>query len=69
MPEVRLKVKEGKTYTYYPLTEGVDYTVKYSKNVQKGTATIYLYGKGIYGGVKKVTFKIASQQLKWWERL
>ena len=66
-PTVSLKVKTGKTYTYTPLTEGVHYTVKYSKNVQKGTATVYIYGKGEYGGVKKATFKIVGKKLEWWK--
>ena len=68
-PEVSLKVKEGNTYKTVPLTEGVDYTVKYSKNVLKGTATVYIYGKGEYGGVKKVTFKITEKKLQWWQKL
>lgn len=68
-PVVSLKVKTGKTYTYTPLTKGVDYTVKYSKNAQKGTATVYIYGEGEYGGVKKATFKIVGKKLEWWKNL
>ena len=68
-PTVRLKVKTGNTYTYTPLTEGVDYSLKYSKNIQKGTATVYIYGEGEYGGVKKATFKIVGKKLEWWKNL
>lgn len=68
-PTVKLKVKSGNTYTYTPLTEGVDYSLKYSKNVQQGTATVYIYGEGEYGGVKKVSFKIVGKKLEWWKKL
>ncbi len=40
------------------LTEGTDYTVSYKDNVNIGTATIIVTGKGIYSGTKEKTFNI-----------
>ena len=40
------------------LTEGKDYTVEYTNNVNAGTATVMVTGKGAYTGTKKFTFKI-----------
>ena len=50
------------------LTEGVDYTVAYSDNVAKGTATVTVTGIGDYEGVTATTtFKIVniSDPLDW----
>lgn len=50
------------------LTEGVDYTVAYSDNVKKGTATVTVTGIGNYEGVTATTtFKIIniSDPLDW----
>ena len=50
------------------LTEGVDYTVAYSDNVKKGTATVTVTGIGDYEGVTATTtFKIIniSDPLDW----
>ncbi|MDO4859394.1 MAG: hypothetical protein Q4A48_00020 [Bacillota bacterium] len=49
-PKVVLK---GKT-----LKAGKDYTVSYKKNVNVGTATVVIKGKGSYTGTKTKTFKI-----------
>ncbi len=46
----------GKTFT-----EGTDYTVSYKNNVNVGTATITVTGKGNYSGTKSATFKIAAR--------
>lgn len=40
------------------LTEGKDYTIKYSDNVNVGTASAVVEGIGDYKGTRKVTFKI-----------
>ena len=40
------------------LKAGTDYSVSYSKNVDIGTATVKVTGKGSYGGSKSVTFTI-----------
>ena len=40
------------------LTNGIDYTVKYTSNTKIGKATITLTGKENLTGSKKVTFKI-----------
>ena len=40
------------------LTQGQDYELQYRNNVDAGTATMLVVGKGQYCGTKKVTFKI-----------
>ena len=47
------------------LTEGKDYTLEYSNNTQKGTASVTIRGKGQYGGSKTVKFRITSRIFKW----
>jgi len=63
-PEIIIyeKVKSGVYYPIHPL----NYDVEYENNINKGTATVYIYGDREYGGVKKVTFKITSQHMQWW---
>lgn len=61
-PEVSVKCLDR------TLTEGVDYTVAYSDNVKKGTATVTVTGIGDYEGVTATTtFKIIniSDPLDW----
>ena len=43
--------------------------IRYSNNVNKGTAKVTIQGKGAYGGTKEVSFKINSQTMKWWQKL
>ncbi|MBR2845337.1 MAG: Ig-like domain-containing protein [Solobacterium sp.] len=50
--------KEG-----YELTEGTDYEVAYTKNINAGTATVTVTGKGGYTGTVKKTFKIAARNI------
>ncbi|MBQ6662922.1 MAG: cell wall-binding repeat-containing protein [Firmicutes bacterium] len=45
------------------LTKGTDYTVKYSNNINVGTATVAITGKGNYTGTVKKTFKITALNL------
>ncbi len=60
------KVWNGKKQTQNPvvradgkrLTEGTDYTLRYSNNLNVGKATIYITGKGNYTGKRIRTFKI-----------
>ena len=40
------------------LQAGTDYTVSYSDNINSGTATVYVTGKGNYGGSESGTFYI-----------
>ena len=42
----------------YMLSEGRDYTVTYSDNVNAGTATVIVNGTGTYGGNYKTSFTI-----------
>ena len=52
------------TYNKMKLTEGVDYVVSYSNNVEKGTAKIFITGIGNYTGSRTVKFKITGPKLK-----
>ena len=45
------------------LKAGTDYTVKYTKNVNAGTATATVTGKGNFNGTKKITFKINKAKI------
>jgi hypothetical protein len=45
-------------YASKKLTNGTDYTVKFSNNTKVGTATITITGKGNYTGTTTATFKI-----------
>ena len=46
------------------LKEGTDFTVSFKDNIEPGTATVTVTGKGNYKGSVKATFKIkkASRQ-------
>ena len=55
-PKVTVKAKvNGKTVT---LKKGTDYTVTYKDNINKGTATVTIKGKGNYTGTITKTFTI-----------
>jgi len=45
------------------LTEGTDYTLTYSNNVDVGTATVIATGKGNYTGTQTTTFAIVQREL------
>lgn len=49
--------------TYEKLTEGVDYTVEYKDNIEKGTATATITGIGKYSGTFVKTFDIVEFSL------
>lgn len=53
-----ITVKDG-TKT---LVNGTDYSVSYSNNVNAGTATVAITGKGKYSGTKRVTFTIIKKE-------
>lgn len=61
-PQVNLLIRESSTETKQ-LTEGVDYSLAYSNNVNAGTAKILITGRGKYTGSKTVTFKITPYDL------
>ncbi len=44
------------------LREGTDYTLSYGNNVNPGTATVTVTGKGNYAGSKSATFQIAAKK-------
>ncbi|MBR6338140.1 MAG: leucine-rich repeat protein [Ruminococcus sp.] len=50
-------------YNGTTLVKGTDYTVSYSNNVNAGTATVTLTGKGNYTGTKNATFTINALSL------
>lgn len=45
------------------LREGVDYSLRYSDNVDAGTGKITIYGRGAYTGSHTVTFSILPREL------
>lgn len=55
----KLTVKSGST----TLTSGKDYSVKYSNNLNTGTAKAVVSGKGSYAGSKTVRFKIVKKNI------
>lgn len=57
-PEVT--VKNGETV----LKAGEDYDVEYKNNIKGGMATVTVTGRGIYTGVKELTFSIESPEQK-----
>ena len=46
-----------------PLLEGVDYTLKYKDNVNRGVASIVVTGKGKYTGERRLAFSITPIDL------
>ena len=38
----------------------------YEKNIDKGTASVTVYGTGDYGGSKKISFTIGTKGIRWW---
>ena len=50
-------------YKSEELKEGRDYTVSYSNNVNAGTATVTVTGKGGFTGVKTATFRINPRKI------
>ena len=66
--DMKVWVGSGKHKT--ELTAEVDYDIvpgSYTKNIDKGTATVTIAGKGDYYGRKVVKFKIGAKKLLWWE--
>lgn len=62
-PKVVVRSKSGVI-----LEEHKDYEVRYEKNIQKGTAKVYVTGIGNgYGGTKQTSFKILPAQMKWYQ--
>ena len=53
------------TWGEITLTEGVDYTVTYANNIQVGTATLTVTGKGNYTGAVTKEFTITPCQHQW----
>ncbi|MBQ3611208.1 MAG: L,D-transpeptidase family protein [Firmicutes bacterium] len=52
------------TYGETILTEGTDYTVAYSNNIEPGLADVMITGTGLYEGTKVVKFEIYKPQIK-----
>ena len=55
----KLTVKDGET----ALSKDTDYTVKYRNNLNAGTATVTLTGKGNYAGSVEIKFNITAKAL------
>ena len=50
------------------LTPGEDFVIdkeSYRNNVDKGTASVVLRGRGLMGGVKTLKFKIVQKPVNW----
>lgn len=58
MVTIRISKKETKE-----LMEGKDYTLSWTNNVKAGTAKVIITGKGQYGGVKTITFRIQPKPM------
>lgn len=56
-----IKPKVTVTYSGIQLTEGTDYTLSYSDNIQIGTGKITISGKGKYSGSQVIEFSIVSE--------
>ena len=58
-------IKPAATVTYNgkALVNGTDYTITYKNNINKGTATATITGKGKYTGSKDITFSITAKSL------
>ena len=54
-----------KTITSKLFVEGEDYDAVYTNNVEAGTATLTLVGKGLTGGTLEYTFNIVSSDYVW----
>ena len=70
VPDMRVEVSTGNALTPKPkrveiggtsLREGRDYTLSYEGNVEPGTASVIITGKGYFKGKKAVTFRIVQQ--------
>jgi len=57
------KIEQNPTVTVgsATLTKGTDYEISYRNNIDAGTATMTITGKGSYCGSKQVTFKIKAK--------
>lgn len=60
-PNVNVTMGSGKNLI--TLKQGTDYYVSYGENIKYGTGTVTIHGMGIYGGTKKVSFKIAKKAM------
>ncbi len=58
-PKPVVKLADGTT-----LKEGTDYTVEYKNNINAGTATVTITGKGKYTGTVEKTFRIKKAEEK-----
>lgn len=56
-PEVTVTMNDTK------LSEGLDYTVRYTKNTKLGTANVIVSGKGNYNKKRTLTFQVTSKNL------
>lgn len=63
------KVTFGNGKNKVALEYGKDFEIvegSYKSNIKKGTASVTLRGKGEYGGIKTIKFKIGARGLFWW---
>lgn len=60
-PTVIVSYQYGTETEVRQLTEGIDFTVGYSNNINAGTATVTVTGKGNYTNSRKAEFKITEK--------
>ncbi len=56
----KVDVRETDSLGTYIASEGRDYVLSYENNIEAGTATIIVTGKGKYKGSQRLTFQIAK---------
>lgn len=66
---LKVYIKATKTEPEKGLTQGVDYKLVYSNNVNVGKGTVSIIGMGEYSGSKKVNFSITGQDISTVENL
>jgi hypothetical protein len=66
---ITVRVK-GKDLVPYDEATGMgDFEITgYSDNVNKGTASLTIMGRGNYGSTKTQTYKIKARDFRWWWR-
>lgn len=51
------------TYSGKTLQEGTDYTITYGENINVGTGSFTITGRGVYEGTKEYTFRINARSI------
>lgn len=60
IPDLKVEVNKQGGSTYRDLVKDTDYTLEYSNNIEMGTATVRIVGKGNFTGSVTKTFEISG---------